>query len=326
MVNGVLYYDDIRAVKTDSDKPVFADTWETPGTPDNSGAVDTAPTGEIHTTASESDSNYSAKFTLSEDYLNEVKDAGMNKVTVYVEKDTIDSVKDNDGRKMVVKIKVPQVDGVSVGKVVLTKESIKAAAKNTRKLVVRIITEDPSESYIVTIPQSQLKKMNRDINITVKSGKISKMGSSKKKNINSILASNGLKTSDASFVSTADNNTNGGIKVTAPVLGGAAKTGSDAYVYLYNSKTKKLEEIANNKRSVLKNSTVGFEAYSGNDYVITNKELSGEGVTTLLDKVKISFSKINIKKGGELNVKVSLPSGLEEKTDLKRVFLMENSQ
>ena len=39
---------------------------------------------------------------------------------------------------MVVKVAVPDVDGVSVGKVVVTKESISSALNGSRKLVVKI--------------------------------------------------------------------------------------------------------------------------------------------------------------------------------------------
>ena len=96
------------------------------------------------------------------------------------------------------------------------------------------------------------------------------------------------------------------------------KPGDNVYVYCYNNKTGKLEETANSKRKVLSGGMAGIEAYSGNDYVITNKELSGKNVVTLLGSTKVKAGKVSIKKGGETKINVVLPAGLVSKTSLKK--------
>ena len=60
----------------------------------------------------------------------------------------------------------------------------------------------------------------------------------------------------------------------------------------------------------------GFEGYAGKDYVITNKELSGKNVVSLLDNAKVSFNKTTVQKGGSIKVNTSLPSSLIAKSSL----------
>ena len=100
------------------------------------------------------------------------KNANINSITICVEKPTVDAVKANKGRKMVIKVKVPHAEGISVGKVMLTAGSIASATESNRKLVVKFVNDDKKSSYTVTIPQSELKKMKDDIDITVNAGKM----------------------------------------------------------------------------------------------------------------------------------------------------------
>ncbi len=272
----------------------------------------------IYTGISEINSDYSAKNIIPLSFMEDAKNANINSITICVEKPTVDAVKANKGRKMVIKVKVPHAEGISVGKVMLTAGSIASATESNRKLVVKFVNDDKKSSYTVTIPQSELKKMKDDIDITVNAGKIAVMDKDKQKNIKSILSSNKINTDNACVISTANNNTKGGIKVSVPVMEYLVKPGDNVYVYCYNNKTGKLEETANSKRKVLSGGMAGIEAYSGNDYVITNKELSGKNVVTLLGSTKVKAGKVSIKKGGETKINVVLPAGLVSKTSLKK--------
>ncbi len=60
----------------------------------------------------------------------------------------------------------------------------------------------------------------------------------------------------------------------------------------------------------------GVECYPGNDYIVTNKELSGKNVVTLLGSSKVSVKKASVKKGGSTKVNVKLPSQLVAKASL----------
>ncbi len=272
----------------------------------------------IYTGVSDINSNYSAKVNIPESFMLNAKEAAVKNVGIYIEKPTVDAVIANQGRKMVVKVAVPDVDGVSVGKVVVTKESISSALNGSRKLVVKIENARPEESFTVTIPQSELKKMESDIDITVKTKKVPDADSSIKENIENILSANGVKTGNSYIVSVAGNNTKGGIKVSSPVLAPSVNAGDSVYVYCYNNKTGKLEEIANSKRIVLDDGMAGIECYPGNNYVVTDKELSGKNVVTLIGSTKVSVKKASVKKGSSTKVNVKLPSQLVLKASLKK--------
>ena len=270
----------------------------------------------VYTGASDISSQYSVKTIIPEDYLKSVKDAGIDSVDIYVEKTTVDIAKDKLAPKILVKIEVPGVDGVGISKVEVTKESIDVARESGKKLVVKVQGETPQDSYTVTIPQSELKKMDSNINVLVKTGKVSGMGSSSGK-VNKILASNKAGENNSYTVTIAPNNTKGGIKVTTPVMIPSAKTGDKVYAYRYNEKTGKLEEIPNSQTSVIKKGEAAIEGFSGNTYVITDKELSGKNVVTLLSKTKVKAGKTSLKKGGKTKIKADLGTGLVLKPSVK---------
>lgn len=270
----------------------------------------------VYTGLSDRNSNYSSKTAIPESYMQNVKAAGINNIDIYVEKPTVDAVKNNLGRKMVIKISIPKVEGVSVKNVIVTKESIDSAKEGIRKLVVKIESDTPSDCYTITIPQSELKKMDSKINVAVKTGNVSSMDSSNSKKVNKILTSNKLDKDNSYVVTIASNDTKGGIKVTTPALLPSVKEGDKVYAYSYNKKTGKLEEIPNSKRTVIEGGEAAIEGFSGNTYVITDKELSGKNVVTLLDKAKVSVGKTSFKPGNKTKIKVNLGNGLVSKTSV----------
>ena len=270
----------------------------------------------VYTGFSDRNSNYSSKTAIPESYMQNVKEAGIDNIDIYVEKPTVDAVKNNLGRKMVIKISVPNVEGVSVKNVIVTKESIDSAKEGIRKLVVKIESDKPSDCYTITIPQSELKKMDSKINVAVKTGKVSSMDSSNSKKVNKILTANKLGKDNSYVVTIASNDTKGGIKVTTPAMLPSVKEGDKVYAYSYNKKTGKLEEIPNSKRAVIEGGEAAIEGFSGNTYVITDKELSGKNVVTLLDKAKVSVGKTSFKPGNKTKVKVNLGNGLVSKPNV----------
>ena len=271
----------------------------------------------IYTGTSDTDSQYSAKTIIPGIYMQKVKDVGISSVDIYVEKVTVDIAKDKLAPKTLVKIAVPDTDGVSIGKVEVKKESIESARESGKKLVVKIQDADPSKSYTVTIPQSELKKMDKDINVLVKTGKVSGMENSSSEKVNKILASNKTGEDNSYTVTIATNNTKGGIKVTTPVIIPSAKTGDTVYAYRYNEKTGKLEEIPNSQRPVIKEGEAAIEGFSGNTYIITDKELSGKNVVTLIGSTTVSIKDASIKKGSKTKVETVLGTGLVLKPGVK---------
>lgn len=261
----------------------------------------------------------SSERTIPAEFMEGLAEADIRNAEICIEQPAVGAVKSDNRPKMLVKVIVPESGNVSVNKVTLTEESISSAVDDGRKLVVKIVNENPSKSYTVTIPQSELKKMKGDMDVAVQAGGISGMAQDRKTKVEGILSANNIGTEGAYTVSTADNKANNGIglKVTAPVLSSNVKSGDKVYVYCYNSSTGKLEEIANSKSTVLASGMAAFEGYAGSDYVITDKELSGKNVVTLISKPKVSFNKMSVKKGGSIKVKTKLPEELTARADLK---------
>lgn len=272
----------------------------------------------IYTGIPDMNNDYPARITIPEDYLLELEEANIKSAGLCIEKPVVDAVKDNSGRKIVIKVKLPEVSVISVNSVTVTKESIASVVGGNRKLVVKVVNENPSKSFTITIPQSEVKKAAEGIKVNVNTRKISGMDNGKRDKVKGILSSNGVKTENSYSVSIAGNKAKDGIgiKITAPVLLSGVNTGSSVYVYCYNTGTGRLEEIANSKRNVLRGNMAGFEGYTGKDYVITNKELSGKDVVTLLDKSNISFNKTTVEKGGSIKTIVNLPVELTAKSSL----------
>ncbi len=272
----------------------------------------------LYTGNSDIDSDYSARNVIPESFFNEAKEAGISNITLCVEKNIVDDVKNNQGKRMVIKIEVPATEGISVGRVMLSKEAVASAVEGNRRFVVKMVNDNKEDSYTVTIPPSELKKMQGDIDISIKAGKVSEAGGNKQKNIEKVLSANGIKPANAVVVSIASNNTKGGIKASAPVVTQSIKAGDKVYVYCYNNKTGKLCEVPNSKRTVLKNGMTGIEGYPGNDYIVTDKELTGKNVVTLLSQSKVTFNKTSLKKGSKTKLNITLPSELEIKESLKK--------
>lgn len=290
---------------------VITTTFKTDDTVINADAV-------IYTGISSLNNDNSVVRTIPESFMESLKEANIKNAELRIEPQAITKTKGNDRSKILVKMIIPDSKDVTFNKITITKESISSAIKDGRKLVAKIVNENPLQSYTVTIPQSELKKMSGNINVAVKTGKITGLAPGVKSKVQDILLSNNIKTDNAYAVSLADNKTKDGIglKITAPVLLSQLKAGDNVYVYCYNNGIGKLDEIANSKCMVLNGGMSAFEAYSGKDYIITNKELSGQNVKTLLGASKISCKKASVKKGGSIRINTSLAAGLSKKTEL----------
>ncbi len=290
---------------------VITTTYGTDDTVMDAGAV-------LYIGVSSINNDNSVRKTIPESFIEGLKESNIKNVDLCVEPQAVTGVKNNGRPKILVKVIVPDYNNVSINKVKVTKESISSAIKDGRKLVVKLVNEDPSKSYTVTIPQSELKKMSGDINVAVKTGQVTGLASGVKSKVQDILLSNNIKTENAYAVSLADNKTKDGIglKITAPVLLPQLKAGDSVYVYCYNIGTGKLDEIANSKSKVLSYGMSAFEAYSGKDYIITNKELSGKNIKTLLGASKVLFNKTSVKKGGNIKISTNLAAGLAKRTGL----------
>lgn len=59
---------------------------------------------------------------------------------------------------MVIKVKVPHAEGISVGKVMLTAGSIASATESNRKLVVKFVNDDKNLLILLQYHKVNLKR------------------------------------------------------------------------------------------------------------------------------------------------------------------------
>lgn len=285
---------------------------------DSSGSTTNA-SATVYTGTSDVTSGDTAVVTLPASYLETAKAEGIGNIDIHIEKATMDKAKSLNQAIPSIKITIPSTEGISVGNVILTDEAISSAKQIGNKL--RITIDDKNSSpYKVVIPASQVKKLNNgtDIDITIKTKVISRVESSKEQNnITNALSASNAKKKNSYVISLPTNDAKIAMEVQSAVIS-SAKPGANVYLYRYNAKTGKLEEIANSKTIVSKSGTIMAQLYSNNDYVVASKRLSGNSIKTLLSDAKATVKKTKLSKGKTTTIKMDLGNTLVAKPNFKQ--------
>lgn len=95
----------------------------------------------------------------------------------------------------------------------------------------------------------------------------------------------------------------------------------EVYLYHYNEKTKKLEELPTGILQIAKDGTAELPVIQGGKYVILTKKANSNIVTTLLAQVKVSAVKKTLPVKKSANIQVTLPATI---TSVKK-FTKKNS-
>ena len=247
------------------------------------------------------------------------EDDRIDSVVVEITETTVNS-SEKKNKNTVVNVEIPSVEGVSIEKVVLTKDSIAAAKDSGKGLKVNVTngtTGSRADGYVVTIPAKQLAKISdrvEELNITVAVEKVANVAdTSKKDDITKLVTKSKGKKAKTCVVEVAENaDVKAGMNLKVPVKEKAGNS-DNVYVYKYDKKTGKLIEAANSRQKVAEDGTVSIAAAAGTDYVVSAKKLSGKNVETIKDGISVSVSKKTAKTGKKLSVKVSLPDTVSQK-------------
>ncbi len=264
------------------------------------------------------------------------EDKDVDKYTVEIVSATVNAAPKKT-KNTVVEISIPVVNGVSMEKVVCTKDGIEAAKQTGKglKIIVTMIKEDGSSEssvagienggYVATIPAKQLAKIDssvesvdfaisvvgqkklseNSIDKTLKT-KLTKSGSNAKKTcVISTIENNAIKDVGMNFKIDVVNNTNN-VDLQA---------GNTVYLYKYNNSTKKFEEMAYSKQVVAKDGTINISGYSDMKYIVSSKKLSGNSVTTIKQGISLKANKNTVKKGNKLSLKLTLPDTVSTKKE-----------
>ena len=229
-------------------------------------------------------------------------------------------------KNTVVTIAIPAASDLSADDIFLTQDSIQAAKEIGKGLKIIIITEksshntevvetENSKNYTVTIPAKQLSKIDSSIQtisivMSIENQQDKTTNPDTKNGLKTALADSGSTIKKTCVISTAENIAleNVGMKLKVDVTKTAEITaGSTVYLYKYNAKTGKLEEMANSKQTVASDGTVMIDGYSGIDYIVSAKKLTGTSVVTMEQGVRFQIKKRLIKKGKKVATILILP-------------------
>jgi len=233
-------------------------------------------------------------------------------------------------KNTVVTIQIPVAGNVFPEDILLTKDSIQAAKDIGKGLKIIVMIEKNNgitgneierDKYTVTIPAKQLSKIDPKMktvsvamNLYNQKDKLSRPDI--KNGLKTALENSGSILKNTCILSTEINSVfdQVGIVIQADVTKTSnVKPGNTIYLYKYNAKTGKLEEMANSKQAVAFDGTVSLEGYSGIDYIISAKKLTGTSVVTMKEGVRFKTGKGSIKKGNKLSTILTLPDTISIK-------------
>ncbi len=240
-------------------------------------------------------------------------------VSIKITSDITKTALTDKGTKAVtLTIKVPSIENVTVDGAYLSKDVASLAAGNKKDLELNFVNGNAAD-YTVKISADALGKLNKDMNLALNVSSYNELAKIDTKFAATLKGA--LKTdTEVQIVSFSDNKALGAAMTLSYDLPHVENisAGDKVYIYRYNSKTNKLEEVANNAVIVGKDGTVTTSTVNGGDFVVSTDKLTGSKITTLVDKVSVNTTVTTMKTGNTTNMKVSLPADIQKVTSFNK--------
>ncbi len=223
------------------------------------------------------------------------------------------AITDKDTKSVVLTVSVPLVENVNISGAYLSKDVAGMAAEYKKDLEIKMVNGNAAD-YTIKISANALDKISKDMNLALNITsykEIAKEGTKFAATLNNVLKSD---SADVQIVSFSDNKALGtGVTISYNVSEiKDVIAGDKVYIYRYNSKTNKLEEVANNTVVVGKDGMITTSTINGGDFVISSDKLAGSKVTVLVDKVSVNTTVSTMKAGSKTNLKVYLPADIQK--------------
>lgn len=205
-------------------------------------------------------------------------------------------------------LNVPTVKNVNIKGTNLSKDVANLASKYKKNLTINVDDQN-GVNYSVKITSGDLSKVKKDLNLSLEVSKYEEIAKENTKLASAIKGIVNTNSSSIQIVSFSDNKTlETGLTLSYDLSDMTdVKAGDKVYIYRYNSKTNKLEEIPNNSIKVSQNTTITTTTIQGGDFVVSPDKLTGKQVTKLIDKITVNTDKTSVKAGSKSNVVVTLP-------------------
>gem|GEM_PF-653719 len=257
---------------------------------------------------------------ISQDLLNAVAASdGSTDVSILISSATaMAAITNSSTNSVAVTVQVPSLENVNVSDVILSKEVVSKAAESKKALKVSVEIAN-NDNYTVNIKAKDLINISGDLNLSLDSSSYKEVSKEDKKlaaTISDAIKSTNTKTSELTVIGFSDDKVLGaGVTLTYNVSDiKGIKAGDTVYVYRYNSKTNKLEEVANNSVKVNADGTITTSTIKGGDFIVSADLLDDIKITTLTDKITAKVTDTSIKAGSKTTFKVSLPDEVKNVT------------
>lgn len=216
------------------------------------------------------------------------------------------AITDNKVTAITLALSTPAVGNVNVKGTNLSKEVANLASQYKKDLTIKV-EEENGANYSVKITSGDLKKVKKDLNLSLEISRYKEVG---KENAKLAATIKGIvNSSSIQVVSFSDNKIlDAGVTLSYDLSKMSdVKAGDKVYIYKYNSKTNKLEETPNNSYKVKQGGTITTTTIQGGDFIVSTDKLSGKQVTKLIDKITVNTVKTSVKVGSKSNIAVTLP-------------------
>lgn len=212
---------------------------------------------------------------------------------------------------VIIDVVIPKAAKDAVGSIMLEKEAIASANKAKQPVTVKV-GDGTASDYSITIPADRLEKMKESVDLQMSVKGADKLGTENKalaSMLTKVLkSSNGkMENTMTAFVTDQVPGMTLSYNVTEET---GIKPGGSAYLYRFNKKTNKLEEVANNKKTVAKDGSITTRTLAGGAFVVSAVKLEGTEIIKLTDKVKVQPSAPSVAVGKKITMKATLPDDL----------------
>lgn len=223
------------------------------------------------------------------------------------------AIMDSSTKSVALVVNIPAIENVNVNGTYLSKDVVSMAGEYKKNLEIKMINES-GDNYTVKIAANELVKLSKDMNLSLNITDYKEIAKEDTKLASTLKAV--LKSTDTEIqvVNFSDNKALGtGVTLSYDVSGiKDINAGDKVFIYRYNSKTNKLEEVANNSVVVGQDGTITTSTIKGGEFIVSPDKLTGNKITALIDKVSVNTVVTSVKSGSKTNIKVSIPDDIQK--------------
>ena len=214
-------------------------------------------------------------------------------------------------QRLILQVNLPEELSTGQTQIVLSNAALSSLKSLEATLTLNVRNLEQDILYTVKLPSElllNLQSIPEALNLGCLVGGIQDISKVKeRKSIERALNQNQLTQDQVALLSMPSSDEySQGMTVQLPVKDGVP--GETVFVYKYNQKTNRLEEIPNFTKKINEGGRISIQAEMGTDYIITNKQLKGTNITTLINQIQVSTEIKKLVVGETTGLKIQMPN------------------